>query len=77
MGVYLSEPKTQKETKTDTSNYIRYTSAEMQGWRKNMEDSKITELNVNINNKRYCVFGVFDGHGGTGFVMQEWRYPNL
>jgi serine/threonine protein phosphatase PrpC len=49
----------------------------MQGWRKNMEDSKITELNVNINNKRYCVFGVFDGHGGTGFVMQEWRYPNL
>jgi hypothetical protein len=42
MGVYLSEPKTHKETKTETANNIRYTSIEMQGWRKNMEDSKIT-----------------------------------
>lgn len=30
-----------------------------------MEDSKITELQVKgANGKNYCVFGVFDGHGG-------------
>lgn len=65
MGVYLSEPKTNKDTKTDASATVRYTSTEMQGWRKNMEDSKITELSLKVGNKNYCVFGVFDGHGGT------------
>jgi hypothetical protein len=49
----------------------------MQGWRKNMEDSKITELSVKVGNKNYCVFGVFDGHGGINCVMQELRYPSL
>ncbi len=65
MGVYLSEPKINKETKSEASATVRYTSTEMQGWRKNMEDSKITDLNLKIGNKSYCVFGVFDGHGGT------------
>lgn len=30
-----------------------------------MEDSKITELQIKVGSKNYCVFGVFDGHGGT------------
>jgi serine/threonine protein phosphatase PrpC len=34
----------------------------MQGWRKRMEDSHITE--INLNNNAQHVFGVFDGHGG-------------
>ena len=34
----------------------------MQGWRKRMEDSHISEMN--IGNGKTSVFGVFDGHGG-------------
>jgi serine/threonine protein phosphatase PrpC len=44
---------------------VKYTSSEMQGWRKNMEDARIADLSVKVGNKTYCVFGVFDGHGGT------------
>ena len=35
----------------------------MQGWRKRMEDSHISDLSVGNNGKLH-VFGVFDGHGG-------------
>jgi protein phosphatase 1G len=35
----------------------------MQGWRKRMEDSHISDLNQG-NNAKLHVFGVFDGHGG-------------
>lgn len=35
----------------------------MQGWRKRMEDSHISELDLG-NNKDINLFGVFDGHGG-------------
>jgi protein phosphatase 1G len=35
----------------------------MQGWRKRMEDSHISDLNRGTGNKLH-VFGVFDGHGG-------------
>jgi serine/threonine protein phosphatase PrpC len=35
----------------------------MQGWRKRMEDSHISDLSKGIDNKSN-VFGVFDGHGG-------------
>lgn len=32
------------------------------GWRKNMEDAVIHELNIGDGNS---LFAVFDGHGGT------------
>lgn len=35
----------------------------MQGWRKRMEDSHISDISVGNNGKLH-VFGVFDGHGG-------------
>ena len=35
----------------------------MQGWRKRMEDSHISDLDKGTNSKTH-VFGVFDGHGG-------------
>ena len=35
----------------------------MQGWRKRMEDSHISDLSLN-NDIKFNVFGVFDGHGG-------------
>jgi serine/threonine protein phosphatase PrpC len=40
----------------------------MQGWRKTMEDSKISKLNVINNGKSYSIFGVFDGHGGLDSI---------
>jgi serine/threonine protein phosphatase PrpC len=36
----------------------------MQGWRKRMEDSHISDLSLNSDPK-LNVFGVFDGHGGS------------
>jgi protein phosphatase 1G len=35
----------------------------MQGWRKRMEDSHISDLNIGQNEGLH-LFGVFDGHGG-------------
>jgi serine/threonine protein phosphatase PrpC len=39
----------------------------MQGWRKRMEDSHISDMN--IGNGKTCVFGVFDGHGGRNYLI--------
>ena len=36
----------------------------MQGWRKRMEDSHITDLDQGPSNRTH-IFGVFDGHGGS------------
>jgi len=36
----------------------------MQGWRKRMEDSHITDMDVGTSHKTQ-IFGVFDGHGGS------------
>ena len=36
----------------------------MQGWRKRMEDSHITDLDLGPSNNTQ-IFGVFDGHGGN------------
>ena len=36
----------------------------MQGWRKRMEDSHITDINSGPS-KKTQIFGVFDGHGGS------------
>lgn len=38
----------------------------MQGWRIDMEDAKITDLNVDTDT---AVFGVFDGHGGKEVAL--------
>jgi serine/threonine protein phosphatase PrpC len=47
----------------------------MQGWRKRMEDSHITE--INLNNNPQHVFGVFDGHGGNKVLIQARKSHNL
>lgn len=61
MGVYLSEPNTAKNTHEGKLNKMSFVSTEMQGWRKNMEDAVIHELDIGDGN---CLFAVFDGHGG-------------
>jgi serine/threonine protein phosphatase PrpC len=45
----------------------------MQGWRKRMEDSHISDLNVG-SSKSTNVFGVFDGHGGKEVAVFVKRH---
>ena len=42
---------------------MRFGSCSMQGWRKRMEDTHITNLDQGPS-KKTQIFGVFDGHGG-------------
>jgi len=71
MGVYLSEPETSKKIEKGSKDKMAFCAAEMQGivyhhigWRKNMEDASITEVDLGDGNS---LFGVFDGHGGNYF----------
>ncbi|EGR31365.1 protein phosphatase 2c, putative [Ichthyophthirius multifiliis] len=62
MGPYLSNPITEKITIEDEQNqYLKYSYAEMQGWRNTMEDSHISNINIGED---IALFGIFDGHGG-------------
>ena len=61
MGEYLSKPDRTKDTETGESNRLRYVACGMQGWRRSMEDSHITEADLGNG---ISFFGVFDGHGG-------------
>ena len=52
------------KTKTDyigQNPSYRFCCTEMQGWRDNMEDTHITEIDLGDGN---ALFAVFDGHGG-------------
>ena len=59
----LKQPITEKELSDGENNILRYASCGMQGWRKRMEDSHITDISQG-ENERFNIFGVFDGHGG-------------
>jgi serine/threonine protein phosphatase PrpC len=61
MGVFLEAPNKTKDTHTGSNDKLQFTAVGMQGWRKTMEDSHITELDLGDGN---AFFGVFDGHGG-------------
>ncbi len=45
----------------------------MQGWRKRMEDSHISDINVG-GSSALNVFGVFDGHGGNNKALKPFKY---
>jgi protein phosphatase 1G len=45
----------------------------MQGWRKRMEDSHISDIGIGPNNQ-YHLFGVFDGHGGKEVAQFVKKY---
>ena len=62
MGVYLSEPKKDKESADGENERLRYGVCGMQGWRKTMEDSHIVDLELADG---VSFFGVYDGHGGA------------
>ena len=75
MGPYLAQPNVDKHTNKGESfkNKIRFSFCEMQGkvsvdqgWRRQMEDAAICEVDIGNGNS---LFGVFDGHGGKYFEM--------
>jgi hypothetical protein len=59
MGEYLSKPDKNKDTEKGGSAEVRYVAVGMQGWRKSMEDSHIS--NVTDLGQGTSFFGVFDG----------------
>jgi hypothetical protein len=65
--VYLPEPKKTKKIASGECKYLSFASAEMQGWRKSMEDAHVhvTEFDGDPN---AALFAVFDGHGGKWWL---------
>ena len=65
MGAQLAgfsdTPDKKKEDHKGENARIRFCCSEMQGWRGNMEDSHIADLDIGDGNS---LFAVFDGHGG-------------
>ena len=59
--VYLESPKKEKHIREGKNSKYTYGASEMQGWRLNMEDAIITNLEFGEDE---ILFGVFDGHGG-------------
>ena len=59
--VYLDKPNKDKNSFDDKNEKFSYGACEMQGWRLNMEDATITNLEFDSD---AALFGVFDGHGG-------------
>ena len=53
----------EKKYEKNESNYLRFGTCSMQGWRARMEDSYINEINIG-DKKQYNIFGIFDGHRG-------------
>ena len=68
MGIYLSNPKTEKSLDKGEDSQVKWAAMGMQGnfvtagWRTKMEDSHIAQTGLANN---VSVFGVFDGHGGA------------
>ena len=61
MGDFLSQPITDKNSHIEHDDKLRYCTVDMQGWRKSMEDTHISRIDLGDGNS---FFAVFDGHGG-------------
>ena len=61
--MYLQEPNKKKVSNEGSSKQLEFGATEMQGWRRNMEDARITILEF-AGDPNAALFGVFDGHGG-------------
>eukprot|EP01026_Neomeris_dumetosa_P045773 TRINITY_DN3880_c1_g1_i5.p1 TRINITY_DN3880_c1_g1~~TRINITY_DN3880_c1_g1_i5.p1 ORF type:complete len:426 (+),score=91.71 TRINITY_DN3880_c1_g1_i5:333-1610(+) len=73
MGTYLSTPKTEKEVEEDSNEHFEYGMSAMQGWRVNMEDAHLGNLNP-TDKPGDGFFGVFDGHGGKEVAIFCAKY---
>lgn len=66
--VYLNEPKKTKEIASGDSKLLSFGSAEMQGWRKSMEDAHVHQIEFD-GDPNAALFAVFDGHGGSTLLI--------
>jgi len=64
MGAYLEKPILTKESEDGSQGPYTFGSSGMQGWRTNMEDTHVNELNFD-GDPGAALFAVFDGHGGS------------
>lgn len=69
--VYLDEPNTEIEWDSGEDSRVTFACGEMQGWRLNMEDAAIH--NLEFESKKH-LFGVFDGHGGGEVAKYTKRH---
>ena len=60
---FLQSPILSKELFSGENILLRFSVCAMQGWRKRMEDTHITDISKG-ENARFNIFGIFDGHGG-------------
>ena len=61
---FLNAPKTDIESFTKTAAGFVVGSAGMQGWRKEMEDAEVVDMDLEDDGKT-GLFAVFDGHAGS------------
>ncbi|KAM7533512.1 hypothetical protein Aperf_G00000121167 [Anoplocephala perfoliata] len=64
MGAYLSKPLTDKESSSDSNQWISYGCSSMQGWRRFQEDAHNCILDYD-SKRTASFFAVYDGHGGA------------
>ena len=72
----LQIPNLSKELSSGENSILRFGVCAMQGWRKRMEDTHITDISKGENG-RFNIFGVFDGHGGkevAQFVSNHFNH---
>jgi protein phosphatase 1G len=69
---YLNKPNLEKDIDRGENSDYEYVGCSMQGWRTNMEDSHLAELDFDSGKH---IFGVFDGHGGKEVAI--WVAANL
>jgi len=62
--MFLSQPNKTKDSKEGENADLKFVATGMQGWRLNMEDAHVSITNYG-GDPSTCLFGVFDGHGGT------------
>mmetsp|Transcript_11781 Transcript_11781/g.13575 ORF Transcript_11781/g.13575 Transcript_11781/m.13575 type:complete len:433 (+) Transcript_11781:75-1373(+) len=71
MGIYLSQPVTEKHSvdgifESGKNKALEYGISDMQGWRQSMEDAYVATPNIprGESSEETSIFAVFDGHGG-------------
>ena len=69
---YLTEPNKTKITEEGSSSIFSFCAAEMQGWRKSMEDAHLS-IPSYAGDPNSGLFAVFDGHGGKLYVNNDDR----
>ena len=68
MGNLREKPEKSKDTEVFRHKKLTYVRSSMCGWRAFMEDS-ILSVYPFCQNEELGLFGIFDGHGGTPYLI--------